>query len=314
MRPLSCLFTATLLTAAATTAAAQPSGAAESLFREGKTLMAAGKIPEACAAFEGSYRKDPATSTLLNVADCREKNGQFATAWVAFIEVERRSRGSSDPSQQAINQLSQDRASRLESRRSFLTISVPDEARVEGLAITRDGESLDAAEWNTAIPADIGQHVVEAKALGYEKWVSTIEITAEKEQRAVTVPRFKPLPKEKLLPSVIRLIEPSPFTPKRKLGLGLAVGGVVGIGAGVAFYVLARRDYGEAEDTIDDGQQKELWELSNQKLLIAQIAGGIGVAALGTAAVLWFTGGPTVSGESALAVTPTFSPPAPDCH
>ena len=90
---LSALLAALLL--AAPPASAQPvtsTGQAESLFRDGQKLTAEGKLAEACIAFEGSYRLDPVLSTLLNVANCRENNGQFATAWSAFVEAERRTR------------------------------------------------------------------------------------------------------------------------------------------------------------------------------------------------------------------------------
>jgi tetratricopeptide (TPR) repeat protein len=310
MRSLSLLLTAALVAAAARAAAAQPANgqAAEALFREGKTLMLAGKLAEACEAFDGSYRKDPATSTLLNVADCREKNGQFASAWGAFVEAERRSRNSDDASQQAINQLAKDRASRLEPRLSYLTISVPDDSRVDGLTITRDGDPLDAAEWNRAIPIDVGPHVIEAKAPAYEPWTTRLEMAREKEQLAVTVPRFKPLPKAKLGGNVIRIIEPSPFTPKRKLAVGIGGLGVVAVGGGIALYFMARSDYDESKRTVDDTKQVALWHSANDKLLLSQVAAGLGVAALGTATFLWFTGKPTVTGESALTVAPTISP------
>lgn len=297
------------LLAGARAARAQPAtGQAETLFREGKRLMEAGKLAEACVAFEGSFRKDPVTSTLLNVADCREKNGQFATAWAAFVEAERRTRDSSDPAQQAIAQLSHDRAARLEPRLSHLTISVPDDSRIPGLVITRDGEPVDAAEWNRALPIDIGEHVIAAKAPAYEPWSTTATITAEREQRAVNVPRFKPLPKSKLQGNVIRLVEPSPFTPKRKLAVAVAGIGVISAGAGIALYFSASSTYDESKRTVDDARQIDLWSDANDKLLLSQVALGVGAAALGTAAVLWFTGKPTVTAESALTLTPVLTP------
>lgn len=293
--------------ALASVAQAQPSTSAEALFREGKALMTQGKIAEACAAFEGSYKKDPATSTLLNVADCREKNKQYATAWAAFVEAERRSRGSADAAQTAINTLAKDRAAKLEPRISFLTISVPDEARVEGLVLTRDGEPVDTAEWNRALPADIGVHKIDAKAPAYESWSTTVTIVNEQEKAAVTIPRFKPLPKAKTGPKV-DVIDPSPFTAKRKLAIGLGGAGVVGVGVGVWLYVTARGEYDDAKQEADDVKQKDLWNSANQKYLIAQIAGGIGVAALGTAAFLWITGKPAIVERPQVAITPSFGP------
>jgi hypothetical protein len=74
-------------------AAAQSAGAqAEVLFRQGRDLMAANKFDDACAAFAESQRLDPAITTLLNLAGCREKAGQYATAWGLFLEAERQTR------------------------------------------------------------------------------------------------------------------------------------------------------------------------------------------------------------------------------
>src|SRR5262249_31709039 len=60
---------------------------AETLFREAKRLMKKGQIAEACDKFEASERLDSNSTTALNVADCREKNGQLATAWAAFVKA-----------------------------------------------------------------------------------------------------------------------------------------------------------------------------------------------------------------------------------
>src|SRR5205814_1086445 len=54
------------------------------LFREGKKLLKDGKIAEACDKLEASDRIESSPGTLLNLADCREKNHQLATAWAAF--------------------------------------------------------------------------------------------------------------------------------------------------------------------------------------------------------------------------------------
>ena len=57
---------------------AEPASAeAETLFRRGQELLAQGKLADACAAFDGAQKLDPTTSTQLNRANCREKNGQL---------------------------------------------------------------------------------------------------------------------------------------------------------------------------------------------------------------------------------------------
>lgn len=304
------LSIAAVLVATVAVAHAQPdTRGAEALFRNGKELMKAGKFAEACESFEGSYRKDPAISTLLNAADCREKNGQYASAWGAFLEAERLTRGDSDPSQQAINTLASGRAAKLEDRVSFLTISVPDDVRVPGLVISRNGDPVDAAEWNRSLPADIGVHVIAAKAPGYREWNSTVTIGAEREQQTTTVPAFTALPKPKGV-TTVDVIDPSPFTAKRKLAIGLAAVGVVGVGLGIGLYIPARNQWDQSKDEVDDDKQQDLWESANQKYLIAQISGGVGIAALGTATYLWLTGKPRTIENTleapAVSLTPTF--------
>src|SRR5262245_28993804 len=92
--------------AAAAPASAQPAGAqAEALFRQGRELLAAGKVAEACTAFEESQKVDPAVTTLLNLASCREMNSQLATAWGLFIEAERQTRAASDDPTQKLHEV-----------------------------------------------------------------------------------------------------------------------------------------------------------------------------------------------------------------
>src|SRR3954471_24366256 len=100
------------LTAVPTGARAQSSTAqAETLFRQGKDLMAKGKIAEACAAFDASQKLDPTISTLLNQAACREKNEQFATGGGLSLEAERETRTASDAATQQLHQVASSKAS-----------------------------------------------------------------------------------------------------------------------------------------------------------------------------------------------------------
>lgn len=64
-----------------------PSTRAAQLFSEGRELKAAGKIDEACARFETSWRAERATGTELNLADCRERQGRLLEAWQLFDEA-----------------------------------------------------------------------------------------------------------------------------------------------------------------------------------------------------------------------------------
>jgi hypothetical protein len=171
---------------------AQDSSVAERLFREGKKLMGEKKYAEACKAFEGSYRKDAAVTTLMNLADCREKNLQFATAWGYFLDVVRISRERSDAA--AFGAPATARAQKLESKLSYLIINVPAASHVEGLHITRNGVDVDEAEWNTDIPIDGGEYIIEGKAPGYEAWSTKIIVGPANDKKSINVPSFRARP------------------------------------------------------------------------------------------------------------------------
>src|SRR5258706_3292372 len=61
--------------------------AAVSAYDEAETLIAQGKLAEACPRYAESQRLDPQLGTLLHLADCMERNGQTASAWAGFREA-----------------------------------------------------------------------------------------------------------------------------------------------------------------------------------------------------------------------------------
>ncbi|MFN0250530.1 MAG: hypothetical protein ACKV2T_26860 [Kofleriaceae bacterium] len=65
-------------------ASAQPKSKSTELFEQGRALAAQGKLTEACAKFDESYKIDGAPGTALNYGDCLEKLGQLVSAWQMF--------------------------------------------------------------------------------------------------------------------------------------------------------------------------------------------------------------------------------------
>src|SRR5262245_24720347 len=80
----SAYLLAAVLLLAARPARAQNESLAEALFRDARAAMKAARYEEACPKFAESYRLDPSTGTLLNLALCEEELGHVATAWTKY--------------------------------------------------------------------------------------------------------------------------------------------------------------------------------------------------------------------------------------
>ncbi|HEY6037455.1 MAG TPA: hypothetical protein VIV58_24410, partial [Kofleriaceae bacterium] len=189
-------------------AGAQSAGAqAETLFRQGRQLLEAGKTTEACSAFAESQRLEPAITTLVNLAACREKNGQLATAWGLFLDVERQTRDSSKATDHQLHGVAVDHAKKLEPRVSKLTINVPQAVVVDGLEVSRGTDRVDAVMWNRALPIDGGTYTIVAKAPGSSTWTTQITIGNEGDTKSIDVPDLRSLPRDIAPP------KPAPTTP-----------------------------------------------------------------------------------------------------
>jgi hypothetical protein len=167
MRPdrrlLPAVIAAALLAAALLprAAAAQDAAAAEALFDEGKRLAAESRWAEACPKFEASHAADPAVGTLLNWADCLEKEGRLGAALVRFQEAESQLRAAQDPRAT----LAAERAAALAERAPRLLVrsSTPPPA---GLEVLLDAAALPLASLGGGGiegPVDPGTRVVEVR-------------------------------------------------------------------------------------------------------------------------------------------------------
>jgi hypothetical protein len=276
-----------------TGARAQSSTAqAEALFRQGKDLIAHGKIAEACAAFDASQKLEPTIATLLNQAACREKNSQLATAWGLFLDAERQSRAAGDDPTRQLHQVATDHAAKLEPRLSTLAINVPGENRVGGLEILRNNEPVDPGAWNKALPVDGGSYKITARAPGNADWSTTITVGAERDAAAIEIPKLKAAALDPSHPAGAATASHAAAAstdehPRARL-LPLALGGAaLGLAGGaVGFELWARSTYDQSKREPDNAKQDSLWHSANTKRYVAE---GLGVAGLACASVaVWF--------------------------
>ncbi len=184
---------------------ASDKAAAETLFDEGRTLLDQGQTEQACEKFAASQRLDPAPGTQLNLADCYERVGRVASAWINFREALALAKNAGDKNRARI---AQDRATKLEPKLSRLTIVVPDAVRsLSGLRITRDGAAVDAALWGSAVPVDPGKHTLVAEAPGHQAASLDFEIGEADKQKTIEIP---PLAEASAAPAAAAPAAPPP--------------------------------------------------------------------------------------------------------
>ncbi len=165
--------------------------AAQTLFDEGRKLMADGKFAEACPKLAESQKLDPGVGTQFHLADCYEHVGQTASAWAAFLEA---AAGAKSLGQTERERVARERAAALAPRLSKLTIVAARGADVAGLEIKRDGSAVGRPLWGSAVPVDPGSHVVEAAAPGKKPWRTTVQVIGEQASLVVTVPALEQAP------------------------------------------------------------------------------------------------------------------------
>jgi hypothetical protein len=161
---------------------------AETLYRQARELSAAGDFAGACPKFAESYRLDPATGTLLNLASCHESQGKFATAWLEFSEA--RSQARRDRRQSRIK-YAEEHLALLEPKLSRLTLAMQAGADDPKLELRLDGVLVGAAALGASIPVDPGPHVIEAKSPGRKPWSTRVEIGSVADHQTVTIPALE---------------------------------------------------------------------------------------------------------------------------
>jgi hypothetical protein len=316
-----------LLIAPATSAdvSSADSAVAQALFDEAKKLMAAGNFAQACPKLEESQRLDPTSGTLINLADCYEKQGRIASAWSAFLDAAAAANraGHNDRGKAA-----RDRAAALAPRLSKIAIAVAGGDTVAGIEVKRDGTVVGKAQWGVPLPADQGLHKVTVSAPGRKTWEQSVLVKGGGDTLTVAVPELEmagapaaappaatPAPPA---PPATPLMPPAgavqPTTDERpetsgglsaqKSGALVAGGvGVAGIVVGSIFGLKAFSKHDEAALQCDpechDQAGMDLKAEAKSAGNISTVAFVVGAAGLAGGALLWFTAGSAKAGTSA---------------
>lgn len=269
--------------------------AAESLFQEARKAMDAKRYADACPKFAASQKLSPAIGTLLNLADCYEKNNQLASAWVRFHEAialaQRLGRSNRE-------QTAKERAEKLEPRLIKLSIVTHSTA----IEVKLDGNAIDPAVLGSPIPVDAGKHSIEASAKGKKPFSTNIEVSEKSKTPSVDIPALEDEPKEPKETKETKFTPP----PKEERGgwstqktIGIIVGGagVVALGVGGFFGLKTSSTWKEAQSRCSSGntglecdsEGVDLGQQAKSSGNIATIAFVAGGALMLGGAVLFFT-------------------------
>lgn len=296
--------------------------AAQALFEQARSLVEQERFAEACPKLAESERLDPGIGTLLWLADCYENVGQTASAWASFKEAAAAAAQKHDGREH----VARDRAARLESRLSRLTISVAAGAAIEGLRIHRDGMLVGAAEWGLPLPLDPGSHTVTATAPGRQRWSSTVLIGTGEQPAPITIPVLAPDPADSSegdtprphpgpesatsaasvgegptdlrpsdRPSPASGSDPNRGNGQRIVGVTVAAAGLAAIAVGAVYSFDAKATYDQSNsnghcqpDNVCDTTGRADRSRASSMALVATVAMGAGAAGAAAGALLFF--------------------------
>lgn len=283
--------------------AAADAKTADKAFRKGKKLLAQKKYDEACAAFEESFREDPAIGAQLNVARCFEEWGKLATAYDAYQEAQQLARATNDERAPQIKEL----MAKLDKQVPTVVLTLP-KGRLPppGLALTLDGADLSTEKLGEAVRLDPGAHVLITRAAEGAPQTTKFDAVAGKRlpielpiDALTAAPEGKPALEDKpVLDVTKRQGGEAHATGRGRRIAALSIGGAGVVGLGLATYLAldARGDYNDAFDSGCDAMTKqcspEAFKATGDarsQANIATLVGGFALGAVAAGVVLYVT-------------------------
>jgi hypothetical protein len=273
-----------VVVASAGPALAQDSAAADALFKEGKELVAQGKVAEACPKFQAALELQRQLGTLMNLADCLEQTGKLASAaalWgdaIAFA-----------------NELKDDRASYATERRDAVLPRVPKllldvTVGSEPLRVSIAGAEVKPSKFGLPMDVDPGKLSIEVSR--GDEVLERIDAEAREGQTSkvaidlVAIAKRHPEKKKK------KPAGPPPRPEQRIAGyvvLGVGLAGVTAFGV-LESVALAKRAEADEEGNCVDAEQTAVcspqgYELVEEAGLLAEVGQWLGIGGLATVGV-----------------------------
>jgi len=304
--PLYALPVVLLLVGSPARAQAQQA-AADALFDSARAAMAKGALDEACEKFRESDQLDPAPGTELNLADCEEKRGRLASAWVLFRTVEEKLAENDErlPVAHARAQALQPRVPKL-----MLSLSpdAPKNCRVKDGAV-----DFGSAAFGVPLPLEPGPHELVVSAPGFEPRQFRVLLVPGETRALAVSPGARTsaaTPAEHEAARATAHEDPAPSTGKRTLGFALSGLGVAGLGAGtIAGALMLSQKHTVAAECQPDksctAAGLDAAHSASSLQTVSNIGWVVGGAALGAGIYLLLSSGGSAKSSTTLAVATT---------
>ena len=275
---------------------------AESLFQDAKALMKQGDYSRACPKLQESYRLDPVGGTIINLADCTEHLGKWATA-LTYFEKARAVAAQAHRDDRV--RIADDRLAVLRKKVARLVVRVP--APSEGLAVSLDGVQLAAPAWGSAVMIDPGKHAVDAKAPGKADLHLDVVVLDAPETKTLDLPTLADAPSATSAKTIDVAASESPSSSRRTVGLAVGALGVASLGLGTYFLVHGSSLKNRVNDDPHAPDVHDTVASQHTAITVAEVGLGVGVAAIGTAVWLIATSPSAPRRATGARVTPLIT-------
>jgi hypothetical protein len=303
---------------------------ARALFAEGRKLAADGNYAAACPKFEESLRLEVGVGTQFNLANCWEHTGRIASAQALFLGAAASAKAVGQADRE---QVLRERAAALEPRLTRLVIEVGDSD--PKLVVKRDDLPLARDTLGTALAIDPGTYVIVAKAPGKKTWTKKVAVTAQAKVVTVEIPVLESA--EQAAPAAPKQaaraeprqraaeqtatdpVSDRARTPLPYKAIAVAGAGVASLALGTVFAVRFKKANDDAKEICPSNRNCTVKQIQEHDRLVDKARGsrpwiyagyGVGVAALGGAAVLYLFDRRTSTSAAARAHTTLQALPA----
>ena len=242
---------------------ASEKAAAEALFDQGVELLKKGQYEAACKKLEKSQAVEPGIGTLLYLGECYKQLGRTASAWATFREAASKAHAAGEEDRARAGTT---RADALEPELSYVSFEVaPETSSLEGLRVVQGNSEVSPALFGTKVPVDPGELRVVATAPDHEPFEISIQIQKGPAETTISIPVLPELPEAEKEPkaadtqvqiennsALLADAPPQAGNTQRAIGIALGAVGVVGLGVGGAFGILAIMKDKDADDVCDE--------------------------------------------------------------